>query len=476
MRLLRGAGRVPLCVLVLGLLIEAPIGAAPIEVSSVEMLKTAIDRAAPGDRIVVADGVYTNTEPISISQQGTAALPIVISAQSIGGVEIRGTAGFTFTRSAAYVVVQGFRFTHAAGTMELPAGTHHCRITRNVFQLSVSERGAYLTVSGDDHQIDHNTFRDKNTEGQMLQVQGPPAPTMAQRTWIHHNYFCNFANSGRNNSSALHIGHSSRSLTSAHSLVEHNLFVGTRGENEGAVCNKSCDNTYRFNTFGEGCTELSLRHGNRCLVYGNFFIGTHGGLRFYGDDHKIFSNYFEGNDPALNIGNGDANVPPGQLTSHDRPDRVQVVFNTLVGNTTDVVMSGRSNGLGATGLVFANNIIQGGGRAVAIGGPLSDALWQGNILWENAEGPGDIPVRGYTRIDPQCKQDATGVYRLQTGSPVIGKAAGSYPYVVTDMDGQDRGSTFDPGADQFSIVPIANRRLTPADVGPDAPDPNSVSR
>ena len=65
-------------------------------------------------------------------------------------------------------------------------------------------------------------------------------------------------------------------------------------------------------------------------LYGNFFIGTHGGLRIFGDDHLIYSNYFQSNRPAVQIGNGDGNVPPAKLTSHDRPDRVQFVFNTLV--------------------------------------------------------------------------------------------------------------------------------------------------
>jgi hypothetical protein len=451
--------------------------AAQIDVSSLAALQTAIGGASPGDRIVVADGNYVSAGPINIANVGTADQPITIAAQTVGGVEISGSAGFTFSSPAAYIVIQGFHFTHAAGTMELPAGTHHCRITRNVFQLKVAKSGAYMTVSGDDHQIDHNTFRDKFTEGQMLQVQGPPAPAMAQRTWIHHNYFYNFPDTGLNNTSALHIGHSARSLTPANSLVEYNLFVGTRGENEGAICNKSCDNTYRFNTFGENCTELSLRHGNRCLVYGNFFIGTRqGGLRFFGDDHRVYSNYFERNNPAMSIGNGDANIPPGQLTSHDRPDRVQVVFNTFINNPTSVVMLGRTDGLGATSLVFADNIIQGaGGKAISIGGPLPDVLWQGNILWDNAGGPGDISVRGYISVNPGLKQDATGIFRLQADSAAIGKAVGSYPYVTTDMDGQvwtirpDRGVILDVGADQFSTAPITNRPLTPADVGPNAP-------
>jgi poly(beta-D-mannuronate) lyase len=155
---------------------------------------------------------------------------------------------------------------------------------------------------------------------------------------------------------------------------------------------------------------------------------------------------------------------------------VQVVFNTFINNPTSVVMLGRTDGLGATSLVFADNIIQGaGGKAISIGGPLPDVLWQGNILWDNAGGPGDISVRGYISVNPGLKQDATGIFRLQADSAAIGKAVGSYPYVTTDMDGQvwtirpDRGVILDVGADQFSTAPITNRPLTPADVGPNAP-------
>jgi hypothetical protein len=56
--------------------------------------------------------------------------------------------------------------------------------------------------------------------------------------------------------------------------------------------------------------------GNRVNAYGNFFLNGCEGLRFYGDDHKIYSNYFEGCSPSLQIGNGDGTVPdPGPLSA-----------------------------------------------------------------------------------------------------------------------------------------------------------------
>src|SRR5437764_1009540 len=89
---------------------------------------------------------------------------------------------------------------------------------------------ARLRSCGDDNEIDHNTFRDKDTEGQMLFIQGP-GTTMCKRNWVHHNLFLDFRNSHKNNASGLHIGSSHRSMDSGFSVVEYNLFVRNVGEN-----------------------------------------------------------------------------------------------------------------------------------------------------------------------------------------------------------------------------------------------------
>ena len=456
----------------------ANVFSGTVEVPSVVALKAAIDKAQPGDRIVVADGKYAVADPIRITKAGTEQQPIVIEAKTVGGAEITGDANFRLEKPAAFVVIKGFVFTNKStndkpGNMVIEAGAHHCRVTRNLFALAVEGRSTYLTVNGDDNEIDHNTFRDKKTEGQMCFVNGTGpgdgAPAlMAKRNWVHHNYFLDFGKGAPNNASGLHFGSSHRSMDPGYSVAEYNLFVRNIGENEGAICSKTTDAIYRYNTIIDS-TELSLRHGHRAQVYGNFIINS-SGLRFFAHDHWIYSNYFENNRPAIAIGNGGATIPPGPLTSHQKPERVKVVYNTLVNNRANVQMGGRKNGLGADDLIVANNIIQGGNKAVSIAGPLKDPRWEGNIIFKTEGGRGDIPAEGFTEVDPKLVKDERGVYRLAEGSPAVGKGVGAYELVKVDMDGQPRpAEKRDVGADQLSKEAPLNRPLTPQDVGPNAP-------
>jgi hypothetical protein len=453
------------CILAACCLTATTISAATVKINSLDELQVAVSKAMPGTEIVLADGIYTTTNAIHIAAKGTTDEPITISAQTIGGAEITGAKGFITDSNAAYVTFKGLKITHSVNTEEIAAGASHIRYTRCTFQLPGN--GYYLMISGDDTEIDHNNFQNKFTVGQMIIIHGPSTNQMAQRTWIHHNFFNNFPDTHQNNCSAIQIGVSGRSMAFANSLVESNLFLHCRGENEN-ICNKSCGNTYRYNTFGEGCSELSLRHGNSNIVYANFFLGSDG-IRIFGRDDKIFSNCFEHCTRAIHIGNGDGIIPQAKLTAHDRPDNIQVVFNTLIDNKASLVMLPRNrNGLGAKDFTFANNIIQTSGVAVQIDGPLTNAVWQGNLIW-GTKFIGTIPQTGYTIADPQLKQDANKEYHLQPGSPAIAAAAGSYPYVTVDIDGQPRGKKMDIGADQLAEGKIINRILIPADVGVDAP-------
>jgi poly(beta-D-mannuronate) lyase len=414
----------------------------------------------------VKNGTYTTTQAITVRCPGTAEMPVTIAAESVGGVEIAGAYGFAISEPAAHTVISGFKFTHASGHNTIAADTSHVRFTRNTF--ACTGEGPYLTVTGDDAQIDHNDFSEKKTAGNMISVTGTGSQ-IARRLWIHHNYFHDFADASANGAEMLRFGLlSAHGLSTGAGLVEHNLFARCNGVTE-TISNRSSGNTYRYNTFVDGPnSRLELRAGNDCQIYGNYFRNTEG-IRFNGDRHQIFSNYFEGNYIAVTIGNGTGEWADGAATStHDRPDKCVIAFNTFVDNRTHYKMNRRSKGaLGATEATFAHNLLQGGEIAARIDGPYEGAVWSDNLLW-NVPDTASLPEAGFTKVDPQLAADAAGIQRPKAGSPVVAAATGTFPSVTVDLDGQPRPEKMSIGADEPSEAPVVGKFLTPEDVGPAA--------
>ena len=441
--------------------IEGKILANTIVVSSIPELQLAINDAKPGDIIILKNGVYNSISDIVVAVAGTKSKPITISAESAAGAEISGSGGFNIVSPAAYIIIRDFKFTHNASKARCATGTRFCRWTRNLFETPGT--GDYLILAGGDHEVDYNTFQNKDSLGKFIAIKGSGSQ-IAERLWIHHNYFKKHKNQGnRNGAEALQFGLSGFSLSSSNSVVEYNLFEDCAGENE-LISIKASRVTIRYNTIRNCPAQFTLRHGNFNQVYGNYFVNTPG-LRIFGDDHVIHSNHFENCNPAINIGNGGAEVADGApLTSHDRPDRVLIVFNTLVNNKTNISQTNRPNGLGSTFITIANNIIQGGGVAASIVGPFTNPLWEGNIIFRT-EGEGDMPEGSFKIVDPQLSRDALGVFHLQKNSPAVNAAKGSCPAVTFDMDAQARKAPLDVGADEYSAAVPKAVILSPGDVG-----------
>jgi hypothetical protein len=446
--------------LVLLYVMPASLTAATITVTSLSALQTAINNAVAGDVIILANGTYSASSDITVNKQGTATSPITIQAQSNGGAIIGGTNGFNIVSPAKYIIIKGFKFTHSASQATMASGTSFCRWTRNIFETPGA--GENLLLNGNDHEVDYNTFQHKNALGRFIAVRGSGSQ-IAQRLHIHHNYFWDQQPQTGNGAETVQFGLSGLSLSNSNSILEYNVFEECEGENE-MISIKASAVTIRYNTIRNCPAQLTLRHGNRCLVYGNYFINTPG-IRIFGDDHAIFSNHFENCNPAINIGNGDGEVADGDaLTVHDRPDRVLIAFNTLVNNSANITQSGRTSGLGATNITVANNIVQGGGAAASIAGPYTGAVWSGNIIYQT-NGAGSMPSGGYTSVNPLLARNATGTFHLQSGSPAIGTATGTYTAVTFDMDGQSRTSPLDKGADETSTAPVTAQILSASMVG-----------
>jgi len=430
-------------------------------VSSIPALQQAIDKAKPGDIILLADGIYSAADQIKVSCIGTAAAPVTIAAQHKGAADISGKAGFSIISPATHVIIRDFRFTHQASGARSASGTSFCHWLNNIFETP--GKGEYLTIAGSDHEIGYNTFRNKNSMGRVLAIRGEGSQ-VAERIHIHHNYFHDFPDQGgANGAETLQFGLSGFSLSTSNSIVEFNLFERCAGENE-LISVKASGVILRYNTIRDCPAQVTVRQGNHNQVYGNYFFNTPG-LRFFGDDHFIFSNYFTRCNPAIMIGNGGAEVADGApLTSHDRPDRVLIAFNTLVDNIKNILQTPRKDGLGSTYITVADNIIQGGDVAAAISGPNTNPVWKNNWFYK-VKSAGDVPKEGFVQKDPRLVKDVNGIFQLAKGSPAIGAGDGQYSMVNVDMDGQVRKGKWDIGADQYSDAPPLAHPLSPSEVG-----------
>lgn len=446
-----------------------PSTAKTIVVKFIGGFQKAVNDAEAGDTVLVTNGQYTTGTDILVSKAGTADKPIVIMAQTTGQVELTGLGGISLTTGAKYVIVTGFKFTCSSSRNRSTPGTSFCRWTRNIFENEGG--GEDLTIAGSDHEIDHNTFQNKNAMGRFLAIRGE-GKQIAERLLIHHNYFYNFTDQGgKNGAEAFQFGLSGFSMSKSNSIVEYNLFEECHGENE-LISIKASGVTLRYNTIRNCKAQFTLRHGNFCEVYGNYFHNTPG-LRIFGDDHLVYSNYFEVCSMGINIGNGDGEVADGAaLTCHDRPDRVLIAFNTLSNCKSNITMGGRDKGMGATNITVAHNIVKGGGPAAVIAGPYTGAVWAGNFIF-NTESKGDMPDATFTTTDPKLGRDASQAIHLLKGSPAIDavpapkgkKAVDPFAVIKVDMDGQPRMAPYDAGADEVSTAPATARLLNPVDVG-----------
>ncbi|WP_439377668.1 polysaccharide lyase 6 family protein [Amycolatopsis lexingtonensis] len=429
--------------------------AAQIRVTSLSALQSALDKANPGDTIMLADGSYAASSTLSIKRSGTASAPVTVAAEHTGQATITGSKTFAFASGVSNVVLRGFKFRGGAA-LSVPAGASNNRLTRNDFQLTTG--GNWVTVSGDDTVLDRNVFQNRTTQGVFLQILGPSGG-MAKHVHVHHNYFYNHQFTGSNGGESIRLGLSDRQSYSANALIENNLFEKADGDSE-AISVKSSDNVVRYNTIRDSRGYIVLRHGNRSTVEGNLLFGS--GIRFHGNDHKVVGNYVANTgDRAIVFGSGDEADSGPTSKLHDRPDRVTVAYNTVLGSNS--VIDGDGGDFKPKDCVVADNIVKGTSGTLVTLPSGSTVKYEGNIT---SGGTAGIPSRS---VDPKLVKDAAGLYRLASGSPAIDAGVGSYPFAAKDFDLQARSGVYDVGADEYFAAGATRVPLTKADVGPTAP-------
>jgi poly(beta-D-mannuronate) lyase len=289
---------------------------------------------------------------------------------------------------------------------------------------------------------------------------------------IDSNYFAFRPELGENGAEIIRIGTSDWSMYPSNTVVENNFFEDCNGERE-IISNKSFYNTYRHNTFVRCKGTLTLRHGNRCTVEGNFFFGENipmtGGVRIIGEDHRVINNYFqdlagEGVFSALPIMNG---VPESPLNRYFQVKNALIAFNTFVNCKYNIVIGTGADlelSLYPVNSIIANNIFVGKENTVItkITEP-ENFQYEGNIYYGFKAG---IDDKGFIHIDPELCFKENSFFRPSETSPAINNAEGNYSFIKNDIDGHQRTELKDIGCDEVKKDYISYKPLKKFDVGP----------
>jgi poly(beta-D-mannuronate) lyase len=491
----------PLPVLILaGILFAPPVRATTYYVGGTSTLTTALAAVNPGDSIVMSNGNYSG---FTITRSGTAANPITIQSLNLGGAT--NNSGIIKFAGVSNVVLSGLTLTTSGGSLTVDGTARNvgvvltncvnCRVTRCNFKMTgIASGTAWCMIGGPSfsNRVDHCDFG-PNSIGTGVHFiwpvgnatisgvsnpsdrtpwamgYGPFNPNMARYTRVDHNYFHDQA-SGVGEIMVLGAIGMTGDYQDGFTTVEYNLFENCDGDPE-IISSKSSGNTLRYNTVRSSAGVFSLRAGNHCSVYGNFFLcaGSGGGVKMSERDHKIFNNYIENSDSSaypLMLEGGDLY---NSGFSHAQVVRAKIVHNTIV-NAGRQTLFAHGSGLPVTDTVFANNICEstGSGTIYNESAISVNPVFASNIAWNGT----DPAKSGFSFADPLLTT-VNGLQKLSGSGPAMNVANANYfPFVADDLDGQARNSPADIGADDYFSAGtfIARAPLTTNEVGPNAVD------
>ncbi|MDA3816462.1 MAG: discoidin domain-containing protein [Prolixibacteraceae bacterium] len=464
--------------------------------------KDACKTVQPGDELILANGTY-DAESVKIEDvEGTEEQPIIIRAEEIGKVILNEGTYFDL-RHSSHVIIQGFVINIYEKSTTFKIQTcNHIRITQNWLDGSnepfykeddETDRNSSVWISiqslWDDpvglshhNQIDHNTFQNKYTLGNIIRIDGTNEEQVSQYDVIEYNHFKNMGPRADNEMEAIRVGWSEMSESDGFCTIQNNLFEECNGDPEiiSVKCNK---NTIAHNTFKRCQGTLSLRHGNESVIEGNFFLGEGaegtGGVRFYGSDHRIINNYFEGLtgtrwDAPITLTEGDADEGNGSLSKHFRIERAIIANNTVVNCDYGIEIGYDNNGKYSKpprDVVFANNIISGIKNSLVnyINDPI-DITWSDNILYATADAEVGTNIT-FTNdeaglIDPVLQYDSEfGMYKPTPNSPTYTTFNNVVGNINIDVEGQVRNAPYNYGADELESSAVLYKPLAAKDVG-----------
>ena len=298
-----------------------------VKVTNVNQFNEKVKSLIPGDSIVLANGVWKDARLV-FKGKGEKGNCIYLTAESPGKVTLEGESCLQL--SGEYLLVSDLVFVNGHTPLKTVVGfktsskdyAYHCKLTRcvidNFNQEAKTSSDHWVDIWGKKNTVEYCYFGGKTNEGTTLVIWPDDEYSINNEHVVIRNYFGYRPTLGVNGGETIRIGTSDVCSNISASVVEGNYFERCNGENE-IISNKSGGNQFINNTFFECEGSLTLRHGNKAIVSGNWFLGNEkkntGGVRVINEGHRIFNNYFyqlRGKEfrSALAIMNAIPNSPP----------------------------------------------------------------------------------------------------------------------------------------------------------------------
>ncbi|KPM30545.1 Alginate lyase [Croceitalea dokdonensis DOKDO 023] len=274
-------------------------------VKDIAGLNEAIQRAKPGDDIVMANGEWNDVE-IRFVGYGTEEQPISLKAETAGEVILSGKSDLKL--GGDYLVVDGLKFSNGSSpsraviefAMDKDTVANHSKVTNCVIvdynKAQRNETDVWVQLKGRYNELDHCYIAGKSNRGPTVRVDLEGNRSIKNYHKITNNYFGPRPPKGGPSAETIQIGNSYTSMAPSYTLVENNFFDRCNGEVE-IISSKTNFNEFRNNVFYKSEGSLVTRHGNYCTIDGNYFIGDEnseqiGGIRLIGTGHWVTNNYF----------------------------------------------------------------------------------------------------------------------------------------------------------------------------------------
>lgn len=319
-----------------------------VRVSNADELNSAMANAQPGTVIEMANGEWNDLR-IKFTGEGTENQPITLKAESSGKVIIQGESDLKI--GGNYLVVEGLLFTNGASPSESVIEfaiddmvANNCRVTNCVIKdynkAQRNQQDLWVRFKGRNNQLDHCYLAGKSNRGPTIRVDLKGNESIKNYHQINNNHFGFRPPKGGPSAETIQIGTSGTSMAPSYTMVTDNLFDRCNGEVE-IISSKSNFNEFRNNVFYKSEGSLVTRHGNYCLIDGNYFIGDEnneqiGGIRLIGTGHWVTNNYFYNLKgqvfrSPLAVMNG---IPKSPLNRYIQVTDVVVAYNSWVNCTS----------------------------------------------------------------------------------------------------------------------------------------------